>query len=233
MTSKNNKKVKPVKKEELATYLEESRGLERDLLSEFGKSRRRGWLVGGAGLVFGIFGFATAMVAVSQEVPPPLVLRVDNATGAIDQVTAMQVHEASYGEIVDEYWLNQFILNRESYDYHTIQQNYETTALLSAPEVQREYYELFNGPNALDVTLSNRARIKVKIKSIQPNNQGQATVRFTTTEIRDNGTVPMAQDWIATIAYRYVQGPMNRSDRRVNPLGFQVTSYRADPELIR
>lgn len=232
MTSKS-KKVKPIKTKDLPTYLEESRGLERDLLSEYGRSRRRGWIVGGAGLVFGLFGFVTAIVGVSQEVPAPLILRVDNATGAVDQVTAMKIEDVSYGEVIDEYWLNQFVLNRESYDYNTIQQNYETTALLSAPDVQKEYYELYDGANARDLVLSNRARIRVKIKSIQPNNQGQATVRFTTTEIRDNGTVPRSQDWIATVGYRYVQGPMNRSDRRVNPLGFQVTSYRADPELIR
>lgn len=40
-------------------------------------------------------------------------------------------------------------------------------------------------------------------------------------------------DWIATIAFTYTRAPRSEPDRLRNPLGFQVTSYRADPEVIR
>ena len=43
----------------------------------------------------------------------------------------------------------------------------------------------------------------------------------------------MESDWIATIAFTYTRAPMSEPDRLRNPLGFQVTSYRADPEVIR
>lgn len=227
------RKAKPIKKADMSTYLKESRGLERDLLTEIVRSRRRAWAVAGVAGLMGILGLGAGIAGLSQPSPEPLILRVDNATGAVDQVTAIRIHEASYGEVVDEYWINQFILNRESYDYNTIQQNYETTALLSSPTVQQEYYKLYEGPGAIDSVLSNKARIKVSIKSIQPNNRGQASVRFTTTEVRENGSAPITKDWIATVGYNYVQAPMSRIDRRINPLGFQVTSYRADPEQVR
>lgn len=226
-----NKKEK-ISKADLKKYYEESKGLERNLLSEYAKSKKIAWNVATVGLVFGLIGFSAGFAGFYQEAPTPLVLRVDNATGAVDMVSTVKNMEDSYGEIVDEYWLNQFILNRESYEYNTIQHNYDTTALLSAPDVQKEYYELFTGSKARDVVYGNKVQIKVNVRSIQPNGKGQAIVRFQTKQINKNGVLPSTQDWIATVGYRYIQVPMNRSDRRINPLGFQVTSYRVDPELI-
>ncbi|WP_336278607.1 virB8 family protein [Bartonella sp. CB175] len=226
------KEVKPVKSERLSSYYEESRGLERELINEFMKSRRLAWRIVGVFSVFGIFGMICGVIGFSQPSPMPLVLRVDNTTGAVDTVSIMREHETSYGEIVDRYWLNQYVLNRETYDYDTIQLNYDTTALLSAPAVQQEFYKIYEGENARDKVLSNKARITVKVRSIQPNGNGQATVRFTTHQQDINGSTGKKEDQIATIGYTYIDAPMKSSDRLLNPLGFQVTSYRADPEIV-
>ncbi|MGF7157942.1 virB8 family protein [Bartonella heixiaziensis] len=226
------RQAKPVKAEQLNSYYEESRGLERELINEFIKSRKSAWCVAGAVGVFGLLGMACGVVGFFQPAPTPLVLRVDNATGAVDVISVMREHDTSYGEIVDRYWLNQYVLNRETYDYDTIELNYQTTALLSAPTVQQEFYKIYDGGNARDKVLSNKARITVKVRSIQSNGRGQATVRFTTQQHDSNGTVEPKQHQIATIGYTYVGAPMKSSDRLLNPLGFQVTSYRADPEIL-
>ncbi|WP_455481898.1 virB8 family protein [Bartonella sp. B35(2025)] len=226
------KEAKPVNAERLNSYYEESRGLERELINEFIKSRRTAWRVAGAVGVLGFLGIMCGVVGFSQPIPAPLVLRVDNTTGAVDVVSVMREHETSYGEVVDKYWLNQYVLNRETYDYDTIQLNYDTAALLSAPTVQQEFYKIYEGENARDQILSNRARIVVKVRSIQPNGLGSATVRFTTQQHNSNGTIEPKQHQIATIGYTYVSVPMKSSDRLLNPLGFQVTSYRADPEIL-
>ncbi|OIS90252.1 virB8 family protein [Brucella cytisi] len=223
---------KKVKAEELNSYMTESRGLERDLLSEVVRSRKAAWNVSKFLGLVALGGIAAGIAGLWREAPPPLILRVDNATGAVDTVTAMRVHETSYGEVVDQYWLNQYVLNRESYDYNTIQLNYDTTALLSSPSIQQDYGKLFEGPDARDAVLANKVRIVVSIRSIQPNNRGQATVRFTTREIANNGQAPIVRNMIATIGYTYVNAPMSTQDRRINPLGFQVTSYRVDPEAV-
>ncbi|WP_074381488.1 virB8 family protein [Bartonella doshiae] len=226
------KQVKPVKAEQLNSYYEESRGLERELISEFIRSRKTAWRVAGAIGIFGLFGMMCGVVGFSQPAPTPLVLRVDNATGAVDVISVMREHETSYGEVVDRYWLNQYVLNRETYDYDTIQLNYDTAALLSAPTVQQEFYKIYDGENARDKVLSNKARITVKVRSIQPNGRGQAIVRFTTQQHDSNGVAEPKQHQIATIGYTYVGAPMKSSDRLLNPLGFQVTSYRSDPEVL-
>lgn len=228
-----SKKSQPIKKEELNTYLAESLGLERDYLAEIVQSRKKAWRITYAALGLAALGIIAGVAGLRREPPRPLVLRVDNATGNVDVVSVMREQEQSYGEIVDEYFLNRYVLSRESYDYDSIQLDYDTTALMSAPDVQQEYYKLFEGENARDAVYSNRVRIVVSVHSIQPNGKGQATVRFSTREIHSNGSRSDERNWIATIGYTYVSAPMKLEDRRINPLGFQVTSYRVAPETLK
>ncbi len=218
---------------DLAQYLEESRGLERDYLEELVRSRRAAWrvAVGAAVLV------AAALAAVVALVPlkrvEAFVLRVDNATGAVDLVTTLRDGQASYGEVVDRYFLNKYVLARESYDYETLQTAYDTTALMSSGDVQREYAALFDGPKARDKVLANRVRIIVKVRSIAPGTtRNTAVLRFATRVTHADGTSGPEESFIATIGFRYVGGAMREQDRLVNPLGFQVTSYRVDPEIV-
>jgi type IV secretion system protein VirB8 len=223
--------LKKIKTNELKQYLEESRGLERDYICEILASRNKAWRVAlGLGLL-ALFAFIAVIAAIKREPPTPIVLRVDNATGAVDVLTTIQKSEKSYGEIVDIYWLNNYVLNRESYDYNSVQMLYNTTALLSTPEVQQEYYAIFEGHDARDKILQDHTRIIINILSITPDSSGgKATVRFTKQEKTSNGRETTPKHLIATVAYKYTDAPMSLEDRRVNPLGFQVTSYRVDPE---
>lgn len=239
-------KLRPLKSEDVQRYLEESRGLERDYMGEVLRSRQIAWrLVIGAGTLMGV-----ALVALLCLTPlktnTPFVLRVDNATGHVDVLTTLRESERSYGEVVDSYFLNQYVLNREGYDYATLQSAYNTTALLSDPNVQREYYALFEGSQARDKAFKNNAKIIVQVRSITPtpetgspgtsslgtDSSGIAVVRFSTQAKHSNGSIDPLRHWIATIGYTYKDAVISSFDRRVNPLGFQVTSYRIDPETL-
>ena len=57
-------------------------------------------------------------------------------------------------------------------------------------------------------------------------------LRVTTQHRHSNGSNDTPRYWIATIGYSYVNAPISTQDRRINPLGFQVYSYRIDPESI-
>ncbi len=110
--------------------------------------------------------------------------------------------------------------------------------MLSDPEVQREYYALFEGAQARDTILKDRTKIVVQIRSITPTPEtagspgGAAVVRFSTQLKHSNGSLEPLHNWIATIGYTYKDATMSSVDRRINPLGFQVTSYRVDPETL-
>ena len=226
-------RIGPIKSDGLKSYLEESRGLERDYMAEVLRSRQVAWYlaIGSSSLL------AVALLALLFLTPlktdTPYVLRVDNATGHVEVLTTLRESESSYGEVVDSYFLNQYVLNREGYDYNTIQNAYNTTALLSDPEVQREYYAIFEGAQARDTVLKDRAKIAVQIRSITPTPEtGTAVVRFSTQLKHSNGSIEPLQNWIATTSYTYKDATMSSVDRRINPLGFQITSYRIDPETL-
>ena len=161
-------KFLPLKSDDVQRYLEESRGLERDYMAELLRSRQIAWrLVIGSGT-----SMVVALIALLCLTPlktnTPFVLRVDNATGHVDVLTTLRTSERSYGEVVDSYFLNQYVLNREGYEANTLQTAYNTTALLSDPDVQREYYALFEGSQARDKVLKNHAKIIVQVRSITP-----------------------------------------------------------------
>lgn len=225
---------KPLKgKEELAVYLQECSALERDLLVEKEKSKRMAWAVAFGSMGLALAGLLAGVAGLRQESPPPTVLRVDNATGSVEALTVQKETEVSYGEVVDTYFVNKYVLNREGYDYSTIQSMYDTTRIMSGYDAWQSYKELYSGPNARDVVLNNRSTINVRVRAISTDpSTGIATVRYTTQQKNSNGQVGPLQHWIATIGYTYVRAVMSVEERRINPLGFAVTSYRFDPEVL-
>jgi len=224
---------KQVKSNELQAYLAETQGLERDYVAELVKSRSLWQRTAIAGLTIGAAGVVAVLALTPLKRTETVVLRVDNTTGNVEVVNTLADAKTSYGEVSDRYWLNTYVLNRESYDYNTIQTTYDTTALLSTPDVQKEFFKVYEGADARDKTLKNTIRIVPSVKSITPNPQnGTAVVRFATERHHLDGTTEPAENWIATLSYTYVNAPTAEGDRRVNPLGFQVRSYRVDPETV-
>lgn len=222
-----------VKSSEIASYLAETKGLERDYLAEVRKSASTAWWVARGACAVAVVSVTAVAMLTPLKQTELRVVRVNETTGAVDFLTEMQDAKTSYGEVTDKYFLNQYVLRREGYDYYTIQNDYDTTALLSSPAVQSEYFKLYEGEAARDKRLQNNMRVVVSVKSITPNPQtSTAVVRFSTENRHADGRVDPRQDWIATMNYGYVDLPVSEVDRRLNPLGFQIKSYRVDPETV-
>jgi len=227
------RKGTPVKASDFERYVIESEGFERDWAAELRTSRKTAWVVAGTGIFMGVLGLAAGVAGLSQEPAPPLVLRVDNATGAVDVIGTMPVEIQSYDEQTDKYWINAFMLCREGYDWNTIQPCYDKIGLMSAAQVQAEYARVYNDIDGRHIRFANRARVLPHVISITPDTGNRtATVRFTTQVVHDNGTREPLQRFVATLAYRYVyDAKLTEAQRMVNLLGFQVTSYRVDGEF--
>lgn len=161
----------------------------------------------------------------------PYVIRVDNATGIPDIVTMLDVQELPYDEVRDKYFLATYVKSRETYDYHTLQKDYDLVNLFSSDPVAKEYQALFEGDNALDVVYDNNVQITIKVISVVPSRNKVATVRFIKTTKRIGGET-IETKWVATIGYDYVvTSNLLESSRLINPFGFQALSYRVDPEI--
>lgn len=220
-----------MKQSEFKKYVEESKGLERDYLQELTRSRRAAWWVAITSAGLAVLAFSGIALLLPLKRVEPFVVRVDNATGGVDIVTVLRDAPQSYGEAVDKYFLNKYVQSRETYDFETLQLTYDTTLLFSSPDVQREFRALFEGPGARDKALGGSVRYQIKVRSITPA-KDSAVVRFVRTRHAGGGTSDVDENLVATIGFEYVAAPMHEEDRLVNPLGFQVKSYRIDPETV-
>ncbi len=210
-----------------------AQGLERDFLVEIIRSRRLAWRVS----VFAGFLVMCSVVAIATLMPmkePPelYVVRVDNASGTIEHVSQLGNAQDDYGERLARFFINQYVLACESYDWYTIQQSYNRCALFSSPDVQRTYYERFKGEKALDKVYGQHSRVRVDVRSITLGPNQSATVRFSRTFENNMGRAGSVENLVATLGYGYINANLSEAIGRENPLGFQVLSYDTDVEVV-
>lgn len=218
-------------------YLKEMQGLERDILDEMAASKRFAKQVafGCIGIVIAALLVFAVFIKETATPVPPVVLKVDKQTGATEVITVLADQKASYGEVVDDHNVHMYVLSHETYNWHTIDADHHLVQLESTPDVFADYNVNYTGDKSLDKVIGDSAEDKVKIISIMPAinpDAPVATVRYTKTHItRDGPGIP--QHFIATVAYRYVGSPLKVTDRWLDPLGFQVTSWHSDPEIVQ
>lgn len=224
-----------IKIEEMKDYYDESKGIERDYITELLRSRKRAVRRSYVALFVGVLGLSAGFTTLWAYKPDPFILRVDNATGSVERLTTLQdsAESITEDEVLAEYFLNLFVVSYESYNYYTIQRDYDTTAILSSPKVQQEYYAIYSGDNARDEVLKDSAEIVTKVISVDPDVKNKiGVVRFTTQVKYTNGAEEPVKHWISQIGYEYVNPPIKEKDRRANPFGFQVTSNRKVLETL-
>ncbi|MCH1986462.1 type IV secretion system protein [Achromobacter xylosoxidans] len=217
----------------LDAALQRDSELERDFLTEILSSRTRAWRVAWTAIILALLSmFATASIFPLKEPPGMYVVRVDNATGTIEHVTMLGNGQEEYGERIARYFVHQYVLACEGYDWYTLQNTYDRCALFSSPEIQRAYFSKFEGDKGLDKVYADHTRIRVNVRSITLGPNHSATVRFTRRIESGNGPAT-AENLLATMAFQYVNTPISESVGRDNPLGFQVVSYTVDTETLR
>jgi len=231
---------------EAVEQAERDRGLERDLMMEISRSRKTAWRIAGVSMFLACLAVvAVAFLTPLKEPPEMYVVRVDNATAEIEHVSRLGVAEANYGERMERYDLNRYIINCEGYDWYTVQARFDACQLMSAKggpqeEHARKYAE--RDPQSIINRLGQSSYIEVEVHSItlapqlnpDPSAARTATVRFTRTEKSSNGaSLLRTEHLIATIGYYYADKAMSEKSARINPLSFQVLRYQVDADLSR
>ncbi|MHA6187812.1 virB8 family protein [Escherichia coli] len=213
--------VKQFEKNEIATVQSKAKLLTRLCVAEF--------------VVIGLLGAGIAALA-PLKTAVPFVIRVDNSTGYTDVVPQVNNAKESYQEVEAKYFLSQFVINYESYDWQTIQQMMDTVKVMSASKVFSQYNTAIRADSSPLNVLKDNYKMRVKIKSVTMLKPDVAQVRFSKM-ILDSSGKPAPEyrmtDWIATIAFDFNKKIETEEQRLINPLGFQALSYRVDPEVIK
>jgi len=220
---------------DLKRYFAEAKRWDQDRLTSAVRSKRLAWTVAGTAGGLAI----AAVLAVAGLTPlkttEPFVIRVDQATGAVDLARGLseEAGPVRYEEAVSKYFLAQYVRAREGYLDASAEEAFRLVSILSGPTEQRRWADLFRGtnPQSPQNLYGRAAEASVSIRAVGFINPEVANVRYRRTVRRAQQVEE--SDWIATIAFAYTRAPMTEADRLRNPLGFQVLSYRSDPEVIR
>lgn len=240
MFNKNKKRIlENNKKEEKKGYTKKDyftaiKALELDSAVENRRSRNIAYTIS---FIAGLVTIALCMALISllplKEVQP-YVIRVDQNTGFVDVAKPMETGKASYGEEIDKYFLAKYVVNYESYDWELIQNMSDTVKLMSNVETFTHYDKNLRSDVSPLTFFKDQRKVICKVISVSFI-KDVGTVRFVKFVRNKNGDVDSSYPttkWLATIKYNYEKRIKMESERLINPLGFQVISYRIDPEAL-
>lgn len=196
-------------------------------------SRNR-WLVT-ALFALGLSGLqAMALVfLVPLKTSVPFLIK-EEVSGAVTTVAPLNGNPAiTYEESVRKYFLARYVISRETYDPADLAEAYRTVALMSDADEARLFNQTILSSNKQSpiAVYGQHGKRLIHIKSISFLNDRLAQIRVSATEQKLSGQESVSE-WVAIAGFRFGHAPALESERLINPLGFLVTSYRIDQEVV-
>lgn len=207
------------------------------------RSERRAWRVAWSAIAMALIlaGGYFILLPLKEKVPYLVMADAYTGTSTVARLTGdFGAAAITASEAINKSDVSHFVLARESYDYSQFgQRDWDTVHAMAAPGVGSEYARLFAKTNPANPQLlfGQGKSIRIRILSLQlhesPSTDAKAksaTVRFQrSVHDKASGTTQPLDSRIASVEFVYKSNlRMDESHRMLNPLGFQVTSYRVD-----
>jgi len=207
------------------------------------RSERRAWMVAWSAIVMALIlaGGYFYFLPLKEKVPYLVMADAYTGTSTVARLTGnFGEHGITTSEALNKSNISHFIMARESYDYSQFgQRDWNTVHAMATSDVTSGYARLFTNTNPENpqTLFGKNKSIRVKILSLQLHAPAEvggtpkaATVRFQRS-LYDKGvgvSKPLDSK-IASLEFSYNPNlKMDEPNRVLNPLGFQVTSYRVD-----
>lgn len=198
------------------------------------RSNRRAWAVAIVATIIALLE-AVALVSLTplKSVEPYTIL-VDRQTGNVEALAPLNEQIIAPDTALTRSMLVQYATARESFTLENLQEDYRKVSLWSDRDTRERYAQIMDAdnPNSPLAYLPRGAVIRTEVKSISKLAEDRAMVRFKTIRIDPRANPQEPQHWVAIISYQFTTAQMSEADRYINPLGFQVTSYRRDAETL-
>lgn len=219
-----------VSRKDEAEYFKEAASWDDDRTVRNAKASRTGWLVAGAEFVVILLLCLALVLMLPLKTNEIRLVRVDSSTGIVDQVVKLADARETYDEAMTKFFLRRVVALRETYTRAQLQNNYDQSVLFTAPAARPQLKGdfSFDNPNSPYKRYGELGTASVQIVTISFVAKNVAQVRYVRTDRKSGSEVQT--HWIATVEFRYVAQPASEEARGINPLGFQVTNYRNDPE---
>jgi type IV secretion system protein VirB8 len=218
-----------------AHYYEAASTWSQDTHAQLRASRRTAWIV--AGVAVGVAGLQAIAMAfllpLKQAVP--YTITVDRETGYVQTTRGVNIGNLSETDAVAQSFVVQYILARESFEATDYRENYRKTMMWSQGGAETDYARDWdkNNPVGAQTRYRPTTRVQVTVKSVTLLGPRSAMIRFDTEQSEGASSGGTRQPWVATVGYSFSGKPISQQDRYLNPLGFQVSSYRRDAETTQ
>lgn len=184
-------------------------------------------------------GLAVALVLALMTLLPLkttkfVVIETDKQSGLVTVKAPLEPNgQVSEVEAITKYWIADYITRREGYLFQRAEHDYTVVQSFSTDRVAKVFHDYFapqENPDSPVNVYGKSAQINVKIRSISFIREDTALARITTETVEAART---RENYLAvTLSFEYINTPRDEAERFINPLGFMVTAYRADPEII-
>jgi type IV secretion system protein VirB8 len=219
--------------------IEANRAWELDRALMLQRSERRGWIVGGVGILVAIISALAVLAhgALHQVVGIPIV--VDKTTGETTIQQRLSVETIPPMETLDKHNLSVFVRAREGYSWWFLQRDFDQVSRMAIPTVFADYNRQFEGQDALQKKLAGAEEWRINVVGVRlapsgrRGNAGIASISYEkVVHLTDRNIPDVTTRHVASVVYEYQPKVLAKEkDRNENPLGFVVTAYRSDPEI--
>jgi type IV secretion system protein VirB8 len=164
----------------------------------------------------------------------PYVIEIEEKTGIPTVVEQLTQSHFTADAALKRYFLYNFLKITEGYDPATFQNDYRKLLLFTTAQVFRQIQVNINprNENSPRTKIGNRGIIEVALKSMSFSTPTKATIRFRLKNIGSVTGFADNRDMIADIEFTFANLNLTTEERYINPLGFQVTKYVVDKELV-
>lgn len=213
-------------------FIQRAKDFEKSEIDNVKKREKIAWFVTGA---FGLITLAAVFAVAAMQ---PLVrtennvVLVDMKTGQTTVITTLDHKTISNNKELNKLQLENYVKDREGYDWYTIQDTYNATMAKSSKQEQERFNKPFADGVGPDKVLEQKYRVKVDVQSVSFVGE-TAQVRFTKTKLPVSpvsGEQPVTQNMIASIAFHYDNPPVKENERGYNRIGFFADSYQVEAE---
>jgi type IV secretion system protein VirB8 len=205
-----------------------------DIQDALRASRRTAWIVAGAALIVALCEGLALLALMPLKTVVPYTILVDRQTGYVETVRGLKPGPLSQDAALTQAFLVQYVIARETVDAADLEENDRKVMLWSAQTARGQYQSEMARANPTSPLLVNTPATIVQtiIKSVSLLTPSTALVRFDTVRKDAGAAAGETRAYTAVLGFRYGGAPMRREDRFINPLGFQVLSYRRDADTV-
>ena len=195
------------------------------------RSMRRAWACTTAALSLAFMALLALTLVLPLKEFAPYVVTVDKNTGWLEVTRGLHEGNLTQSEAVTMANIVRCLTARETYDATDYAERYREVGLCMTGRALDQYRRLHEQSNADSpaVRYGFDGIIRVEIGSVNLLSATTALASFRTIlEWRGREVV---NHWRAAMTFSYTNKQFTMRDRFINPLGFQISSYRRDPDL--